>query len=345
MQAVAEFVEQGDHVVVRQQRGFAVHAIGEVADQMGHRRLQRAVVGPQPAGAHIVHPGAAAFAGAGGRVEVELPDQLRALCGAALNAEELHARVPDRRAVGADRHFEQRLDDLEQASEHLGRGEIGFDLLLAEGVARLLELFADEGPVPGLRVAQAQVLGGKRAHVGQVLLGIRPGFLGQVAQKGHHLLGRLGHLGHQRDVGVVAVAEQCGFFLPQRQQLGHDLAVFELGSVARGLLARAGDVGAVELFAQGPMGAKLHDGQVDRHLEAEFVAGFALGLGGGRGGGNHVLGHAVELLAFHIERKAVGRVERVFAELLAQLGLALLDGGKTFLGRALQLGAAERKAA
>ena len=189
------------------------------------------------------------------------------------------------------------------------------------------------------------MLGGKRAHVGQVLLGIRPGFLGQVAQEGDHLLGRLGHLGHQRHIGVVAVAEQCGFFLPQRQQLGHDRAVVELGSVARGLLARAGDVRAVELFAQGPMGAKLHDGQVDRHLEAEFVAGFALGLGGGRGGGNHVLGHTVELLAFHIERKTVGGIERVLAEFLTLFGLSLLDGGKTFFCRTLQLSAAEHKAA
>jgi hypothetical protein len=64
-------------------------------------------------------------------------------------------------ACRADAHFEQRLDDLEQAGQHLGRGEVLLDLLLAEGVARFLELFADVGPVPGLRVGQAQLLAAK----------------------------------------------------------------------------------------------------------------------------------------------------------------------------------------
>jgi len=65
VQTVPKFVEQGDDIVVREQGRFAVHAFGKVTDQMGHRRLQLAVVGAQPAGAHIVHPGTAAFAGAG----------------------------------------------------------------------------------------------------------------------------------------------------------------------------------------------------------------------------------------------------------------------------------------
>jgi hypothetical protein len=40
VQAVAGLVEQGDHVVVREQRRLALHALGEVADQVRHRRLQ-----------------------------------------------------------------------------------------------------------------------------------------------------------------------------------------------------------------------------------------------------------------------------------------------------------------
>jgi hypothetical protein len=152
VQAVAGLVEQGDDVVVREQRRLAVHALGEVAHQVRHRRLQRAAVGAQPARADVVHPGAAALAGAGRGVQVELADQL---CRP-FDAVELDARVPGRRVVAADRHLEQRLDDLEQAGQHLGRGEVLLDLLLAEGIALLLQLLGDVRPVPGLRVLQAQ---------------------------------------------------------------------------------------------------------------------------------------------------------------------------------------------
>jgi hypothetical protein len=40
VQAVAELVEQGDDVVVRQQRRLAIHAVGKVAHQVRHRGLQ-----------------------------------------------------------------------------------------------------------------------------------------------------------------------------------------------------------------------------------------------------------------------------------------------------------------
>ena len=49
VQAVAEFVEQGDDVVVGQQRWLAIHATGEVAHQVRHGGLQLAVVGSEPA--------------------------------------------------------------------------------------------------------------------------------------------------------------------------------------------------------------------------------------------------------------------------------------------------------
>ena len=71
MQAVTELVEQGGHVVVREQRGPAAHAFGEIAHQVGHGRLQMAVVRAQPARAHVVHPGSAALALACTRIEVE----------------------------------------------------------------------------------------------------------------------------------------------------------------------------------------------------------------------------------------------------------------------------------
>ena len=41
--------------------------------------------------------------------------------------------------------------------------------------------------------------------------------------------------------------------------------------------------------------------------------------------------------------EGIGCIERVLAELLAQLGLALLNDGKAFLGDALQFGTTEHK--
>ena len=45
VQAVTEFMEQGNHVVVGEHRRFAVYAICKVAHQMGYRRLRDAIVG------------------------------------------------------------------------------------------------------------------------------------------------------------------------------------------------------------------------------------------------------------------------------------------------------------
>ena len=183
VQAVAAFVEQGDHIVMAEQGRLATHAIGKVAHQMGDGRLQLAVVWAQPTGAHIVHPGATAFARTRTRVEVKLANQL----ASAFDAVKAHAGVPSGRGVGTDADFEQGLHNFEQAGQYLGGGEVGFDVLVAEGVARFFELFADVGPVPGLRVFQFQMLGSEGAHFGHIALSTGAGALGQVAQKRHHV--------------------------------------------------------------------------------------------------------------------------------------------------------------
>ena len=341
VQAVAELVEHGDDVVVGEQGGLVALGRSEVAHQMRHRRLQGAGVGPAPAGAHVVHPGAAALAVARRRVEVELADEL----AAALDAEEAHVRVPGGGMVLADGHFEQALDQFKQPLQHARRGEVLLELLFAEGIARFLEPLADEGPVPGLRVAQVQVLGRERAHFGEVALGIRAGAPREVAQETHHLLGRLRHLGHQRQGRVVRVAEQPGLLLTQREQFADDLGVVEASRIALGLVGRAGDVGAVQPLAHRAVARELHHRQVARRLEGELAALQPVGLRGVAGGAHHVVGHAVEFgLADH-PGPGVGGVHRVLAELLAQRGHALLDLREALALSPLQLGAAEHEAA
>ena len=79
VQAMAEFMKQGGHVIMGQQGGprdaVDFNAVRKVAHQMRHRCLQLVRVGAQPAGAHIIHPRAATLASSRRRVEVELAHQ------------------------------------------------------------------------------------------------------------------------------------------------------------------------------------------------------------------------------------------------------------------------------
>jgi hypothetical protein len=120
VQAVAELVEQGDHVVVRQQRRLVAHGRGEVAHQVRHGRLQ-AASGRRAASGCARRPSrrrtlAAARAG----VQVELAAAAMAGPAVALDAVEAHAVVPHRRRVGRMATLEQRLDDLNRPSSTLG---------------------------------------------------------------------------------------------------------------------------------------------------------------------------------------------------------------------------------
>ncbi|MNT01234.1 hypothetical protein D3C72_1356910 [compost metagenome] len=151
---------------------------------MGNGRLQLAVVRPQPAGAHIVHPGATAFAVARRRVQVELAYQF----AIALDAVELHCLVPHGGKVLLDLHAEQGLYDAKQPCQHLGGREVLLELLLAEGIARFLQMLADIAPVPGLRVGQAQLCAGVFAQVLHVLFAKGFGLAGQFLQEVQHLL-------------------------------------------------------------------------------------------------------------------------------------------------------------
>ena len=334
---MAELVEQGGDFVVSQQRGPAFERRREVAHQVRDRRLQRPF-GPGPAGAHVVHPGARALAGARVRVEVELADQLRT----PLDAEEAHAGVPHGRAVGPDAHLEQRLDDAEQALEHLGLGEVLLHLLVAERIAGLLQLLAGVGHVPRLQVGQAELVAGEVAQLLQVALGVRTGPPRQVAQELHHLLRRVGHLRHQRHLCIAGVAQQPGLFLAQRQQLAHGGAVVER---RRAELAGARDVGRVQRLAQRAVVAVLQHGEVAGEVQSELVALLAFGLRGGPRGFLRVVGHAGHLGCAGVVRVTVGRVEHVLGELLPQRRQLFLHLLETLLGGALQLGARQHEVA
>jgi len=68
-------------------------------------------------------------------------------------------------------------------------------------------------------------------------------------------------------------------------------------------------------------------------------------LRGGAGGLLHIGGHAFQLLLGGVIGPSLGRVQRVLAELLRQLGQPFVDGRVTLPGRALQLGPAQHEIA
>ena len=205
VQAVAELVEERDHVVVRQQAGPPTDRQREVAHQVRHRQLQPAIhlaihviTGPQPARTTVVHPRARLLAGAGVGIEIEG----RHLLAVAPHGVVAHRVVPHRRGVGAQRHAEQPFDEVEEAVEDARHHEVGFQRLAAEGVALLLELLAGIGAVPGLQVRQGEFGGGEVAQLSQFSLGVRAGAACQVAHEGQHRLRRARHLGRQQRMGV-----------------------------------------------------------------------------------------------------------------------------------------------
>src|SRR5690606_38782840 len=116
--------------------------------------------------ARIIHPRARALRWPGVGIEVELADA-RAV---ALDAEEAHVRMPDRRLVGKDVHSEQSPDDPEQAVEHPGKLEVLLDLLVGERIALLLQLLGGECDVPGLERLDTESLPCELGQFGQVAL-------------------------------------------------------------------------------------------------------------------------------------------------------------------------------
>ena len=97
VQAVAELMEQGDHIIVRKQCRLVTNRAGEVAHHVGYRVLHHCTITAASDG--IVHPGPATFALACIQVEIELADQ-RAI--SLLDAEEADIRMPDFRCLRFD---------------------------------------------------------------------------------------------------------------------------------------------------------------------------------------------------------------------------------------------------
>ena len=169
MQSVAELVEDRDDLVVREGGGLGRRRRRQVAGQVGHRVLDREA--GTAAVDRVVHPGAALLALACVQVEVELADQRALNIG---DVEETHGRMPYRRVAFGDPDTVDRLDDVKQPREHLVFGKILPHFLFRERVARLLQVLAGIGQVPGFQLGDAELIAGERRELRVVALGERP---------------------------------------------------------------------------------------------------------------------------------------------------------------------------
>ena len=223
MQTVAEFVEQGNDLVVREHGRLAADRTAEVAGQVGNRGLDGVTLLAPRDG--VVHPGTTALAVARVQVDVELADEL---AGLVADGEEFHRIVPDRRVVLAYFQPVKGFDELEQAGQDRGFGEILLHLLFGEGIARLAQLFGGVTHVPCLQVAQIQFLGGILAQFRHVALGIGLGAAGKRLQEIEHLGRSARHLWLQRQFGIVGEAEQARGLAAQLDDTVDELGVVEL---------------------------------------------------------------------------------------------------------------------
>ena len=201
MQAVAEFVEQRDHFVMRECRRLGAGRWRQVARHVSDGMLNGAVE-PPPID-RIVHPRAALLAGPRVEIEIELADELPV---SVVHVEEANARMPDRRARRLNRHRVDRFDDAEQSLQHLILGKIRPHLLLGERIPRRFEFFGGIGEIPRCDVVDSDFVAREHGELRVIALGVRLRAPAEIAQERQHFVRRLRHLRHQRYFGEIAIA-------------------------------------------------------------------------------------------------------------------------------------------
>ena len=203
VQAVAELVEQRDDFVVRERRRAAVGRCRQVAGEEGDRMLN--LRARATAVDRVVLPRAALLAGARVIVEVELADQRARRIG---DVEEADVGMPRRRAALADRNAVERFRDAEEAGQHLVFREIAADLLFGERESLRLELLRRIGEIPRREIGEAELGSGERLEFRVVAPGEGFGAAREIAQEAEHFVDALRHLGDERQLGKMRVAEQ-----------------------------------------------------------------------------------------------------------------------------------------
>ena len=315
-------MEQGAHVVGRQQRGRAGLATGEVVVVQHHRQLRLAVGAVAVLLGQHAHPGAAALGRAG---KVVLQEQAHGRAVVAVHLVDGHIGVVAGQ-IGArsEAQAEQALGAFERGGHHRRQREVGLELGVVERVARLAHLLGPVAPVPGLqRVGGA---GRRHGRAQQGTLGIQrgQGALPHVVEQGPHPVGRAGHGVGQLDVGIAGAAHQHGLALAQRQDLlRHRPVVLRTG------VGAAADPGAPDLLAQIAPAREAQERQHQRPPQRDHRLRQATLGGGLAGGGTYELGQAVHRsIVRQRQGEGVLVVQQVLGEQRVQFSQLRLDGGE-----------------
>ena len=231
----------------------------------------------------------------------------------------------------ADRDPEQAAQQLEEAVEHLFEREVGAQFGVGVGVTFLAQPLGPERDVPGFERSRIAARGLERLNVFEVANGRVPRGVSQLSEHRAHGLNAGSHLPGEAHLREVAIAEQSRLLLPQLQNAGDQRSVVELaGGGSR-------DEGPVELFAQHPVAAVLHERLEERDFQRDPPrSGFGRGFRGGVGVG-HIprLGRKVSQRArpacgidgvSHFQRVRLRRVEHMVRVLGRDLRQLLLDG-------------------
>ena len=192
VQAVAGFVKQRRHFVVREGCRLAADRAREVAGEIGNGFLN--AIRDAAAGHGFVHPRTAALGFARIKVEVKLTNQVSGQC---FDAEEAHVLVPHRCAIWLQAYAKECFNNVEQPGHHLRLGEILLHFLFRKSVASLQQLLRCVTYIPRFERFQSKLNAREFTQLGNVFGGKRFGLDCQIAQKGEHLRHRISHLGNQ----------------------------------------------------------------------------------------------------------------------------------------------------
>ena len=249
VQAVAEFVEQRAGVVRRQQRGFAVGALGEIADVDDQRRdvaVELLLV------AQRRHPGARTLRWPG---EVVAIKKRLVAAGAVPDLPDPYVRMPDRDILAlGEGDAEQAGGAVEGGLDHVIERQIRLDRGVVEIGPALPQLFGVIAPVPRCEGKIAALLRDQRLQV--VAIPQRPGprRLPDPLQQAADGLRRLGHRILQPVGGEGGKAQQLRALLAQLEDLQDGVVV-----VVGVAVVAPRDEGLVDLLAQLAPGRALQE--------------------------------------------------------------------------------------
>ena len=263
LEAMTELMEEGFHLLEAHQAGGVPHRRGLVADQVGNRQHEAAVVSTLTTEA-LIHPGTAALAGGSAvGIEVEAGDGFTT----PQHIEIAHIVVPERcgSIARSDLHIEQPIAEAKQTIEHLGQREPG-----AQGFLVELETFAPQLLRPVRDIPGSQLISFRctvaTGAVLQILQLTFSGWIGRLAQffeQRFHGRNILSHLVGETHLSPMAVPQAAGLLAPQRQDFFNQRSVVELP------LTGSADMGAIDGFPQSAVFGVGEEGEVAGHVETQ----------------------------------------------------------------------------